>query len=1260
MKINNKVNQTLALALSIATLSTSFSGGAAYAAAGTVDKGSVQSQEQEMSTYFYKQPVIGDTKLQINTKKLKDENKLAIGDTLQMKLITGGETYKKSLVDKVQDAHIKEDYTTVQVMGPGGQPLIPFREFSAGDVVELYVVKGAQETKVGRVTVKGQKSLTPVVEQTKDKIMISSQMTGSLSMYIYTKKYGKWKNFLFEKKNVSNAISYDFPMEKFKNEHGAKAGDEYVVVHQEAGKGKAITKKMVLKDTYEEPSVDFKERKDSNDMAGFNISLPDNGNLDPTPIQKKLPMLKVVKESKEKTYTLNKTKLPQGFTLVKDGVFYAVSKDTPNNTEFKFSQVGDNFNPSTVATMTYKVDMRKANRLLEELKQYPEEKKENFKETIANIESKLQKEGRTQQEVDQATNALETIILPNLGDKLGTKRQEAIKTIGDLKNLDESKKTAYQAKVIGASSEQEINNIVEEAKTADNKIEDEKNRPLKEKKGAAIKTINEQYTFLTGEHEAYKAEIIKKIQAATTIPEVDMLLKQAEAKNKEAEKDQLEQFRKSTLEQIKKLENLSAEEQANAEKEIGEANDALAIAKISTKYRALDSEYAIKKNLEKVKVEVKEKINKLTDLSEDEKKSFIEEVDKADSGPIVNAIYQRALDKNVENNKAKILEAEKAAKMLEEQRKAALAMIQGLPGLTSEQITQADNDLKAAADKAQIENVVKKYESLSEEAMKAKNLNDAKQEYVSKLDMLTFLTGNDIAKFTKEIQEANTLDLVKEAFDGAVQVNLSKAKDAALERITKLKHLKENEVKQAIGEIGGVQGLEQIKPIEEKYTEISNQREIALVEARKTALEKLKTWTGLDAQEAKDAEEAITKAESEEALSLVVEKYEKIHQGRSTAKAELENARKMAIEEVRKLSDLKPDEMTNFVTRIKDAGSVDEIKAIQKEAVRKNEENLADKNKAQALETAKKELEKLVQEAKAMKLSPNSKLKQKFKNTLKDAEAALQGQSLDGMNGAIQDLKRVLDEVKEEKQVTPPTPGPSDPSQPTPPGPSKPKPPAEPKQKEESTQGRTWYYLRPLRAMSSKEQVEIKENTRDQVPTYVDIENHWAKEAINFSLKENLFEDIVKGNRFEPNKAMTRAEFIAILGRFEKVTEFTANISFQDIDMGAYYGKYVNWAKGMGLVKGMDASHFAPDKTISREEMATILYRYKQMNKINFDGQEKQFKDQNKLPKWAREAVKELSKSKIINGMEDGTFRGKKQLSRAEIAQIVFNMKKLR
>lgn len=1108
---HNKVNQTLALALSLATLSTSFSGGVVYAETGTMGNEIVQSQGQEMEMYFHKRPEIGDKTLQINTKKLKDDNKLDLGDTLRMKLIVGSETYKKNLLDPVQSEQIKEDYTTEPVMGPAGQPIIPFREFSAGDVVELYVVKGNQETKVGRVTIKGEKSLEPVVEQTKDKIMISSQMTGSLSMYIYTKKDGKWKNFLFDKKNVPNAISYDFPMEKLKKEYGANAGDEYVVVHQEKGKGKTISKKMVLKDTYDAPSVEFKERESQDKMAGFTISLPDNPNLDSTPIQKKLPKLKVVKGSEEKTFTLDKAKRLQEISFVNGGVFYAVSKDTPNNTEIKFSQEGDNFKPSTVVTKTYKVDMSKATPLYEELKTYSADKLTEFQAQIKTIKNNLEKEDRTQNEVDNAARALEAIILPKLRDSLGPKRQEANKTIGELKNLDKSKKTAYQAKVTGASSEQAINNIVKDAQAEDKKIEDEKNRPLNEKKEAAIKTIKEKYTFLTGEYEAYKAEIIKKIQAAPTIPDVETLLKEAEAKNQEAE------------------------------------------------------------------------------------------------------------------NAAKILEA----------KKDALAKIQGLPGLTADQLSQADNDLKAAADKDQIDEVVKKYESLSEEAMKAKSLSDAKQEYVSKLDMLSFLTGDYKARFTKEIQEAGTLEDVERAFEGAVQINLSKAKETALEKVVGFQNLSKSEVNAAIEEIKSAKELDQIEPI--------------------------------------------------------VEKYSKLDQKKAAEQAELERIREEAIAAVQKLSDLKPNEMSNFVERMKAAGSVAEIRDIQQDAARKNEENAAEKNKAKTLEAAKIELEKLVQEAKAINLSPTSKLKEKLKNTLKDAETALQGQSLDGMNAAIKDLKQVLEEVKQEQSAPPaptpnvpspdpntpapnpktppnpskPTPDPNNPqkpnpSKPTPPTPSTPKPSREPKKKDVPAPRRGWYNFNFFKSVPPKEQEKHKEKAKEQSPTYVDVENHWAKEAVNFSLKEKLFEDIVKGDRFEPNKAMTRAEFIAILGRFEKVNAFTANISFQDIDMGAYYGKYVNWAKGMGLVNGMDATHFAPNKTISREEMATILYRYKQMKKINFDGESKQFKDQNKIPKWAREAVKELSKSKILNGMEDGTFQGKKQLSRAEIAQIVFNMNKLR
>ena len=1104
MKTHNKVNQTLALALSIATLSSSFSGTMAYAQGEKPENGTVQSQAQEMGMYFQKPPVIGDTKLHVNTKKLKDDKKLVIGDRLQMKLITGGETYKKILVDSVKEEHIKEDYITEQVMGSGGRPLIPYREFSAGDRIELYVVKGNRETQVGNLTVKGEKSLEPIVEQTKDKIMMSPKMTGSIKMFLHTKKDNTWKIFDFEKdkKDVAGVISYDFPMEKLREKYGASVGDEFVVVHQESGKGKSISKKMVLKGTYDEPSVEFKERKDAKDRAGYTISLPDNSNLDPTAIQKHLPKLKVVKGNEAKTFTLNKTSMPGELQPVKEGVFYAVPKNTPNNTKFEFSQEGENFNSSKPVTMTYQVDMSKATPLYDELKSYPVEEQEKFNNILPTIKSNLEKQDRTQEQVDNAAQALESIILPKLRDSLGPKRQEANKAIEGLKHLDRNKKRAYQAKVTGAKSEQEINGIVEQAK----------------------------------------------------------------AENKQAEDE---------------------------------------------------------KNLKQVKAEVGEKINKLTDLTEGERKGFIDEVERADSAHDVETIYQKAQDKSIENQKAKAQEAEEAAKALDQQRKEALEMIKALPGLANEQFAQAESELKAAGDKTKIDEIVNNYKMLSEVAMKKKGLDDAKQEYMSKLETLSLLSADDKERFTKEIQEADTLDLVKEIFDGAVQFNLSKAQAAALDKVTEFKNLSDSEINSAINEIKATKEIAQIEPI--------------------------------------------------------VEKYKKLDQEKVKPKTELETARKDAIAAIKQLSHLTPEEIARFEGRINGAGSANEIKDIRKEAVRKNKENLSEKNKAQTLDAAKKELGALIQEAKAIKLSKDSKLKEKFENTLKTADEALKGHSLDAMNAATQDLKRLMEDVKKEQEQAPgpqdpkkpspsePAPTPKDPKKPTPapnnpkqPNPSRPKPSTESKRKENSGQRSGWINLTFERKTPPKGSAEQRESNRKSTQNYIDIENHWAKEAINYSLEHKLFDDIATGNRFEPNKAMTRAEFIAVLGRFEGAKEFPANISFQDIDMNAYYAKYVNWAKANGLIYGMDATNFAPNKAISREEMATILYRYKQMKKINFDGKAKQFKDGDRIPKWAREAVKEVSKSNIINGMEDGTFQGKKQLSRAEIAQIVFNINKIR
>lgn len=642
MRISKKNIRTLALAMSIATIATSLPNNMVHAKSETLDKAKLQSNELEIGTYFSKKPKIGDIELHINTKKLMDDNKLAIGNRLKMKLIIGNEQPKiKTLVNSVTNENIKEDYTSVQVMGLVGSSIMLFREFTAGDRIELYVVKGEQETRVGNITVEGERSLDPIVEQTKDKIMLSSKMIGSIQMFVKTKSDNTWKNFIFDKPNTANAISYDFPMERLQSKYGANFGDEFVVVHKENGKGKSISKKMRLKYTYDAPKVDFKERKDTNDLAGFTISIPDNKNLEPTPIQNNFPKLKIVKGNEEKTYTINKSSLNkeltnEELTLVDGGLFYSIPKTTPNKTKFVFSQVGDNFNPSEAVTKTYEVDMTKASPLYEELEAYPDEKKEKFKETIENIKNNLEKEDRTQKEVDDAANALATIILPNLRDKLGSKRQEATKTIENLKNLDEKTKQIYKGKVTHAHTEDQINDIVQEAMKKDS------------------------------------------------------------------------------------------------------------------------------------------------------------EIDKA--------------------------------KILEGQRKEALNKIKKLTNLPKEKLAQAEEELKKAIDKAEIDKIVSKYEEESKKISQEKMLEDEKNNYIKKLDDLTYLTKEDKSKFKKDIQEATTMDALQEAYNSGVEINLSKAKVAALEKVTKLEELSESEKESAINEIKVVRKISEITPIVDKYTKISEER----------------------------------------------------------------------------------------------------------------------------------------------------------------------------------------------------------------------------------------------------------------------------------------------------------------------------------------------------------------------------------------------------------------------------------------------------
>ena len=122
------------------------------------------------------------------------------------------------------------------------------------------------------------------------------------------------------------------------------------------------------------------------------------------------------------------------------------------------------------------------------------------------------------------------------------------------------------------------------------------------------------------------------------------------------------------------------------------------------------------------------------------------------------------------------------------------------------------------------------------------------------------------------------------------------------------------------------------------------------------------------------------------------------------------------------------------------------------------------------------------------------------------------------------------------------------------------------------------------------------DNTKPTEPEwdnpYSDVsDGYWAYDAIRFVTEEDLFQG-VSGGGFAPELTMSRAMLATVLYRAAGSPAVTASAGFTDVPDGQWYSDAVNWAASEGIVNGVGGNRFAPDDNVSREQIATILYQY--------------------------------------------------------------------
>ncbi len=182
---------------------------------------------------------------------------------------------------------------------------------------------------------------------------------------------------------------------------------------------------------------------------------------------------------------------------------------------------------------------------------------------------------------------------------------------------------------------------------------------------------------------------------------------------------------------------------------------------------------------------------------------------------------------------------------------------------------------------------------------------------------------------------------------------------------------------------------------------------------------------------------------------------------------------------------------------------------------------------------------------------------------------------------------------------------------------------------------------------------------KDTSSVFADVEtDRWSYEAIQYLVAKNIISGYEDGT-FKPQNKITRAEFIKLISNtfgFEYEQADGENV-FADVDVNDWYYKDLITAYNNKIIYGDNNGCFNPNAEITRQEMATILYRAIVASGTDFETVSAvKITDRNSIADWAYTSVFQLVGMNIINGYDDGSFKPVNKATREEVAKLIYGV----
>lgn len=165
----------------------------------------------------------------------------------------------------------------------------------------------------------------------------------------------------------------------------------------------------------------------------------------------------------------------------------------------------------------------------------------------------------------------------------------------------------------------------------------------------------------------------------------------------------------------------------------------------------------------------------------------------------------------------------------------------------------------------------------------------------------------------------------------------------------------------------------------------------------------------------------------------------------------------------------------------------------------------------------------------------------------------------------------------------------------------------------------------------------------------------WYHEAVDYVVEHGIMAG-VSATAFQPNGSLTRGQVVQILHNLEGKPEETAEAPFTDT-AGHWALEAIAWAAQNNVVAGYDDGTFGPEKLVTREEFAQMMYNYAKFKgyDLTAGGDLAQFPDAGAISDWAETALSWANGKGLINGHDNGTIDPQGNTTRAQAASIMKN-----